>query len=223
MVSAQQRLDGQTEAYLSGSSNPQPLPAMFRIPKLTAAMKFALSKDSAEGFKLFFRSETSESRKQEQSVTFDIVAVPPPPESGITPAPYVPLMPRIELLIGGARRQWLLRVAADATARQALGIPPPEEAGRSPDKPFDLLVWQVVRADEEKETERTAEKHYVAGSAKTGAVELWLVPVPTAAASPVQLHTSPPIPAPFRDWLLTFLQGAGRRQVELLTPPTSQR
>ena len=52
MVAAQQRLDGQTESYLAGSTSPLPLPTMFRIPRLAAEMKFALSTESAEGFRL---------------------------------------------------------------------------------------------------------------------------------------------------------------------------
>src|SRR4051812_22753799 len=38
MIPAQQRLDLQSEAYLAGSSSPRPLPAMFRLPRLTGQM-----------------------------------------------------------------------------------------------------------------------------------------------------------------------------------------
>jgi hypothetical protein len=215
MVAAQQRLDGQTESYLAGSSSPLPLPTMFRIPRLAAEMKFALSTESAEGFKLFFQSEESETTRQEQSLKFEIVAVPPPPESGITPAPYIPLMPRIELLFAGPRREWLSRIARDTTTASTLGL---DASGRAPDEPLDLLGWHVIRPDEASKTEDL----YLVGSGASGAT--WLARVPRDAAdATVALHQlsvgfNPPLPTPVASWIAEFLQGAGRRQTAMLKP-----
>ena len=215
MVAAQQRLDGQTESYLAGSSSPLPLPTMFRIPRLAAEMKFALSTESAEGFKLFFQSEESETTRQEQSLKFEIVAVPPPPESGITPAPYVPLMPRLELLFAGPRREWLSRITRDTAAASTLEL---NDSTRAPDEPLDLLGWHVIRPDEASKTEHL----YLVGSGTSGAV--WLARVPRDAADgSVTLHqltvsANPPLPPPVANWLTEFVQGAGRRQTAMLKP-----
>jgi hypothetical protein len=220
MVAAQQRLDGQTESYLAGSSSPLPLPTMFRIPRLAAEMKFALSTESAEGFKLFFQTEESETTRQEQSLTFEIVAVPPPPESGITPAPYVPLMPRIALLFAGPRREWLSRIARDTTAASTLGVPAADDSARSRDEPLDLLAWHVIRPDEPSKTEHL----YLVGAGGTGAARMWLARVPKDGADEsVALHqltvqVNPPLPAPIAGWLTEFMQAAGQRQAAMLKP-----
>jgi hypothetical protein len=186
-------------------------------------MKFALSTESAEGFKLFFQSEESQTTRQEQSLKFEIVAVPPPPESGITPAPYVPLMPRIELLFAGPRREWLLRIARDTTAASTLGVAAAADSSRAPDEPLDLLGWQVIRPDEASKTEHL----YLVGSGTAGGAQMWLARVPKDAADgSVALHqltvnVNPPLPAPVAGWLTEFLQGAGRRQAAMLKPEDS--
>ena len=81
LVRAQRALDTQTQSYLVDvSQRPHLLPAVFRIPALTADIKFALEKATKEELRLIFHSGSREAREQnQQSVHFEVVAAPPPP------------------------------------------------------------------------------------------------------------------------------------------------
>ncbi len=77
------------------------LPTLYRIPKLSAEVKFAFEKRTDRGLNLlFFSKKENSSEEHQQSISFDIVAVPPPPElverleSGV-PAVRLVLEPRV--------------------------------------------------------------------------------------------------------------------------------
>ncbi|MCP4328171.1 MAG: hypothetical protein GY791_07020 [Alphaproteobacteria bacterium] len=80
MVAAQQDLDRRSIEYSQGQT-PPPLPNLFRIPKVSADIKFAMTKESSERFNVLIFSESELTREtQQNSVSFEIVAAPPPPE-----------------------------------------------------------------------------------------------------------------------------------------------
>ena len=82
LVRAQQEMDRKSAVYIEETRNhPHALPSTFRIPKISADIKFALQ--SVQGSKvnlLFYSKHKQSEEKHEQSLKFDIVAAPPPPE-----------------------------------------------------------------------------------------------------------------------------------------------
>lgn len=80
LVSAQQTLDEKSRLYIrEAENNSHVQPSVFRIPKASAKFQFAMEKGAKKGFNLFiFSSETSESTRMQHSVSFDVVASPPP-------------------------------------------------------------------------------------------------------------------------------------------------
>jgi hypothetical protein len=209
MIEAQEQLERQTEAYLAGTSNPRPLPSLFRIPRLQAKMKFALDTKTDEKLGLIFsRSSESEGTQLEQSLEFDILAVPPPPESGLVPGPYLVQMPRLELLVESARREWFARVRKHPEAREKLGVPP---AGSK-----DLLVWEFVRPREAT----SAGRLYLYGKTfnqvgrEGPSADLFLVRLQDGDSAQPEIEQWT-VPRSMSAWLGEFLAIAGVRQAEL--------
>jgi len=101
LVEAQKALDGHSETYLERiRGRPHILPSVFRIPKLSAEIKFALKEVKAEKINLIFYSTKDEAEKQhQQSVQFDIVSVPPP-----QPQEMINLTPQVTLILSSGMR-----------------------------------------------------------------------------------------------------------------------
>jgi hypothetical protein len=101
LVEAQKTLDGHSETYLERiRERPHILPSIFRIPKLTAEIKFAFKEVKDEKVNLIFYSTKEEAEKQhQQSVQFDIVSVPPP-----QPQEMINLTPRVALVLSSGMR-----------------------------------------------------------------------------------------------------------------------
>lgn len=93
-IDAQSRLDVASAEYLKQvSAQPHVLPSVFRMPKLDAAMKFALEEGKNKGLQLlFFKNESTTTNLNEQSVHFEIVAAPPPAGLSISPVIVSPLL-----------------------------------------------------------------------------------------------------------------------------------
>lgn len=89
VVDAQRNLDDQSLDYLKTvAAQPHALPSIFRIPKVSAEMKFAINtKDSKTVGFLFYKGQTEAEQQHQQTVQFDIVSTPPPP--GFIPVPAV--------------------------------------------------------------------------------------------------------------------------------------
>jgi hypothetical protein len=81
LVEAQRKIDELSLDYLK-TVRGQPLltPSVFRIPRMSAQVKFALEKadEKTVGFVFFQDRDTAQSMNQ-QTVEFEIVAAPPPP------------------------------------------------------------------------------------------------------------------------------------------------
>jgi hypothetical protein len=175
MITAQERLDLQTEAYLSGSSSPRPLPTLFRLPRLKATMKCAIERSEGKELNLlFYSSTTAASALQQQTIDFELMAVAPPPEAGLVPGEYVPLLPRVDLVLDRSRRADLLALLqASAEARGALGL----EAEAAADQHAEVILWELVRPGQ-GDTERLV----LAASSGSGA-KLCLIGIRTVNAS----------------------------------------
>jgi len=86
VVNAQKALDLRSIAYndpLPGSNaarvKPE-LPTLFRIPRVSAEIQFEISSVSSHGMNIFVAQSSSQTEERmQQKVTFEVVAVPPPP------------------------------------------------------------------------------------------------------------------------------------------------
>jgi hypothetical protein len=218
MVDTQSRLDLQSEAYLQGSSNARPLPALFRLPRLKGQMKFALEKGQDKKLNLlFYSSSAAASTLQQHELDFELVAVPPPPESGIAPGVFAPQMPRLDLVFGpGQRRQWLGLVAARPDVADALGV----GRGADPDTLTDVLLWQFLRADEDDQADHVVMLARAADGA-TARICLAQVTAPAGQAAAVaNVLAVGPLPPWLAGFVDAFVAAAGRRQRELLAGRT---
>ncbi len=83
MMASQRALDAESLRYLAESrQSPHVQPSVFRIPKLSAEMKFALEKSASQGVNLiFFQNQSVAKEMHQQSISFELVAVPPPPDA----------------------------------------------------------------------------------------------------------------------------------------------
>lgn len=209
MISAQERLDLQTEAYLSGSSSPRPLPTLFRLPRLKATMKCAIERSEGKELNLlFYSSTTAANALQQQTIDFELMAVPPPPEAGLVPGEYVPLLPRVDLVLDRTRRARLLELLqADAAARGALGLAPNAAA----DHLADVILWELVRP-EQGDTERLILAASAGGGAKLCLIGIRTVRTGAAlTVQPFELGT-------LGGRLGEFLQALAARQRQIAGP-----
>jgi hypothetical protein len=79
MVSAQRELDQETHRYIAAAKAGS-MPAMFRLPRLNAQIRFELEGTKETGFNLIlYRSDSTSKEMRQHSLDFEIVAVPPPP------------------------------------------------------------------------------------------------------------------------------------------------
>ena len=85
VVNAQEELDRRSKTYLSKLQNADEataaLPSLYRIPKATAELSFSMEYEKERGFNLFvFGKKDARTERQQQKISFDIVAAPPPVE-----------------------------------------------------------------------------------------------------------------------------------------------
>ena len=223
MIATQQKLDLQTEAYLQGSSNSRPLPTLFRMPRLNAQMKFSLEKDNSDKLNLvFYSSTTKASTLQQHSIDFEMVAVPPPPEIRLPAGPFIPLMPRLELMFQRSRRlAYVEKILGNALAVAALGL----QANVDPASLPTLLLWELIIPGIPMDGQKPVPTLLMAGrmNGNPPAPKLCYIlmntdqngPVQVASVEPFSNFTRPDIAAAFGN----FLTAAGKRQEELLANP----
>jgi len=80
VVAAQERLDQRSKNYLA--TKPElALPALFRIPKASAEIHFAIEQTKTKKFNvLVYGASDTRQHQQQHKVSFDIISAPPPPE-----------------------------------------------------------------------------------------------------------------------------------------------
>lgn len=144
-----------------------------------------------------------------------MIAVPPPPESGLTPGKYVPQMPRLELLFDRAvRARWLGIMFSKSDVATVLGL----SNNPSADESANILLWQFIRPGK-KQSESRSELFLLAiANANDGRLAIAQVIVGTNDAA------SGSVVEPFtigtdsiRDFLHHFLLEATTRQNQLFS------
>lgn len=142
-VDAQKRLDSESAAYLKSIEDRAHVqPAVFQMPRVTANMRFALEVSKSTGFNLLFFDKKEESTtRNEQSIEFEVVSVPAPPEAMRAVGS---LAPRLALTMDPAvRRAVLARIAEETPGR--LSDPLIEAARKTPDR---VLILESSPAPE---------------------------------------------------------------------------
>ena len=111
MVATQRKLDEESERYLKGVQDKNHIPpAVFRIPKVSASMKLAMTETSKRKLSVILVSASSEAKKMnQQSIDFEIAASPPPAE--LVQALQT-RTPRAELLLAPTERKSIRDVLA---------------------------------------------------------------------------------------------------------------
>ena len=111
LVDAQRQLDAKSREYLEEQRRAaeldgfRPPPSVFRIPKVTADLKFAMETQKSDrvGLVFFSRSDLAKTLHQ-QSMQLEVVAVPPTPEVA---AQVASASPRAALLLDPQARERL--------------------------------------------------------------------------------------------------------------------
>ncbi len=82
VVATQRQLDEQSRVYLEQiKGNKHITPAIYRLPKVSASIKFGMRKSKGEGFNIIVAQRRKEDeRTLNQSLDFEIISVPPPPD-----------------------------------------------------------------------------------------------------------------------------------------------
>jgi len=103
LIDAQRSLDAGSQSYLEAArASEHILPSVFRIPKVSAEVRFKLEKRGTKGHHLVFLSQKQEATSlHQQSLQFEIAATPPPPE--VVQA-LRSKAPRLELVLSPAER-----------------------------------------------------------------------------------------------------------------------
>jgi hypothetical protein len=136
MVTAQEALDAQSKKY-QASPGGQAMPSLFRLPRLSAGMRFAIEESTGSKLNLFFYSrQSAASETYQHTLDFEMVAVPPPP--GGPPA----AAPGLRQLLDAAEREAALRPLREQAAATAgaLGLGTAELEASWP----RLLLWELA-------------------------------------------------------------------------------
>lgn len=129
LVTAQHDLDERSRRDIRDSENP--IPTFYRIPKLSAEVRFAFDADEEEGLNVFFYKRINTAKvAHQQAVQFEVVAVPPPPEML---AELRAGAPRLALVLDDYRRQELFREVERAG-------PPPGTTAATLEKGREVLT-----------------------------------------------------------------------------------
>ena len=92
VLETQRQLDEQSRVYLEEIRPSKHItPAIYRIPKVSASIKFGMRKSKSKGFNIVVaQRRREEERTLNQSLEFEIISVPPPPDFQQTLAGEVP-------------------------------------------------------------------------------------------------------------------------------------
>ena len=115
LISAQRQLDQRSRQVIAETTDDpaaRQLATLYRIPKVSAELKFALQTQGEKGLNvIFFKQGTQSSALNQQSVQFEIAAIPAPPETldGVAAK-----SPRLVWVLDGSSRRQVFAVLAEA-------------------------------------------------------------------------------------------------------------
>lgn len=202
VVDTQRSLDQQSMAYLAEAGKAGfMVPMAFRLPKLSGKMLFELEYDKEAGVHLIFHSRSEkEIQRNQQSIEFDIVSAPAPPDA----TDILRRRLSLDLVFDAAARKRVLDLNQPKDSQNAL----PQEAL---DAPSRILILRVQTAGQFK--------HLViyAGGEKESNVGMWITDGQTIQVVYRFQKQNSEFEKRFREFALDLAE----RQQEFLPPPAA--
>jgi hypothetical protein len=198
VVQAQRNLDDQSADYLKTiAAQPNALPSIFRIPKVSAELKFALDTTNDKGLNLiFFKDQQRAEQLNQQTIQFDIVSAPPPPN--FTPPPALAN---------------IVRLKSDRQTIQSNSKLPPSV------NDFDrVIILEIIDTLQKTSDDSAARRYLLLFADKGGNLGIWWLQVllKTGAAT-FSTVLSFGVPDPSLASLQAFISGAGDLQKDFLS------
>jgi hypothetical protein len=169
-------LDIESGKYLTSiAGQPHILPSIFRIPKISAQMKFGLRVDKEQQLNLVFFSTRDQTQSQnEQAIDFEIASVPAPPGAA---QQLLQTGPSLDLVLDPLLHAKLISLILQAPATDP-DTAPLVTAAKDPKLASRIAALTVVAAPGK------APRHLLfhATNAAEKAVGLWLLTHPIDAA-----------------------------------------
>lgn len=213
IADAQEQLDVASKKY--ADSKP-PMPALFRIPKLTAEMRFAINTEDKKGLGLVFYSKSEKAATEhQQSISFEIVSAPPPPE---LLAAMQREVPTLSLVLDAPRREAVFKAVETAVANLGTDGEAVLEARRLLGRPGEEQVTRdrVVLLAMEQENQFMAFAAAPAQNAGNHKVGIWFVDTAESEVKVVLEFSAKGSeseePRPLKD----FVNGLAEKQVGFL-------
>ncbi len=176
LATAQEMLDAESGKYLAATAGqPHILPSIFRIPKISAQMKFGLRVDKEQQLNLVFFSTRDQTQSQnEQAIDFEIASVPAPPGAA---QQLIQTGPSLDLVLDPLLHAKLVSLILQAPATDP-DIGPLVTAAGDPKLAPRIVALTVVAAPDK------APRHLLfhATTAAEKAVGLWLLTHPAQGA-----------------------------------------
>lgn len=173
MVKTQETLDTESARYLAATAGKgHILPSIFRVPKLSAQMRFALDVEKGDGLNLiFYKRDEKTTSRNEQAIDFDIVSVPAPSDAR---SAVLAISPRLDLVLDPFERGALVETISKQTAA---GTNAPLVQAAS--KPTDLVILALM-------PEENMQRYLVLFAQAEGtdkSVGTWRLTVPSSGAA----------------------------------------
>ncbi|MEM7103689.1 MAG: hypothetical protein AAF502_11195 [Bacteroidota bacterium] len=142
IVETQQKLDGKSKNYLQDiKGQPHIQPSVFRIPRVSAEIKFGMRKSKGKGFNIIIaKSKNEEETSLNQSMQFEILSVPPPPDFQQS---FYEMIPALGFVFSAAERSLIFRDIARCEPRQ-------KDMKLLEDDPNRVLILEVHPKAEDK-------------------------------------------------------------------------
>ncbi|MEZ5040261.1 MAG: hypothetical protein R2828_10220 [Saprospiraceae bacterium] len=143
VIKSQEQLDQRSIQYLQGiQDRPYIPPTMFRIPRITAELKVALEEKEGMGLNvLLFSRKREMSELNQQSINFEIAAVPPSPELLHMLQDQVP---RIDFLFDQMKRQAIFELVKALSPQQTnTNLQTQLKVMLSSENQHKVLIWPV--------------------------------------------------------------------------------
>ncbi|HAB15914.1 MAG TPA: hypothetical protein PLX89_20720 [Verrucomicrobiota bacterium] len=235
VAEAQKQLDQQARESFgktSGADGPL-LPTLYRIPKLTADVKFAFTKKGEEKLNLVFYSKAEEaSTLHQQSISFEIAAIPLPPELQKQISERTTLLPS-ELEKSASDRAPSIRLVVESETRKKVfdAISTFQEQSTLGTRKLDLFELEelddkvqdrvlIVEAPELAENPQYL-LFYADAASGTAAVGIWHVDLQVASDPKVKVvirFSIPNAPGEEQKVMRDFVAKLGELQSKSLPP-----
>lgn len=208
VIKSQEQLDQRSIQYLQSiQDRPYIPPTLFRIPKITAELKVALEEKKGMGLNvLLFSRKREMSELNQQSINFEIAAVPPSPELLHILQDQVP---RIDFLFDQMKRQAIFELVKELSTQQTnVNLQTQLKVMLASENQHKVLIWPVKASN--------TFLLLFAGDTSGKDVGVWFLDEPQQELTPVLRLDLTPKPSENQAPLREFVFALGQAQAKLL-------